>query len=118
MTSPEYGEAEPIIMPESERAEAERTGSDALPSNVDWSALDLSGGSDAPAGGDNPGSIADLAAGIAHGAQGMPTAEDMAATNASNAEARAKAIADGLDEGTANIMYPEFSTPEDMLRIN
>ena len=53
-----------------------------------------------------------------HGAQPMPTPEDMASTYASNAEARAKAIADGLDEGTANIMYPEFSTPEDMLKIN
>ena len=48
----------------------------------------------------------------------MPTPEDMASTNASNAEARAKAIADGMDEGTADILYPDFATPEDMNRIN
>jgi len=43
---------------------------------------------------------------------------EMNAVNSSNAEARQKAIADGMDEGTAQIVYPEFSTPEDMDRIN
>lgn len=66
----------------------------------------------------NPESIEDILAQQTHGAQSMPTPQDMASTNASNAEARAKAIADGLDEGTANILYPEFSTAEDMLKIN
>ena len=65
-----------------------------------------------------PGTLGDILAQRGHGPQGMPTPEDMASTNASNAEARAKAIADGMDEGTANILYPEFSTPEDMNRIN
>ena len=65
-----------------------------------------------------PESIEDILAQQTHGVQPMPTPEDMASTNASNAEARAKAIADGLDEGTANIMYPDFSTPEDMLKMN
>jgi hypothetical protein len=65
-----------------------------------------------------PGTLEDVLAQQPHGGQGMPTPEDMTSTNASNAEARAKAIKDGMDEGTANILYPEFSTPEDMLKIN
>jgi hypothetical protein len=65
-----------------------------------------------------PGTLEDILAQRGHGPQGMPTPEDMTSTNASNAEARAKAIADGMDEGTANILYPEFNTPEDMLKIN
>jgi hypothetical protein len=43
---------------------------------------------------------------------------EMEETNASNDEARARAIAEGMDEGTAAIVYPSFSTPEDMDRIN
>lgn len=72
-----------------------------------------------PGAGDleTPGSLQDILDTMPR-TQGMPTAEDMASTNASNAEARAKAIADGLDEGAATIMYPDFSTPEDMLRFN
>jgi phytoene dehydrogenase-like protein len=43
---------------------------------------------------------------------------EMDQTNAGNDEARARAIAEGMDEGTAAIVYPSFSTPEDMDRIN
>jgi hypothetical protein len=43
---------------------------------------------------------------------------EMEQTNAQNDEARARAIAEGMDEGTAAIVYPPFSTPEDMDRIN
>jgi hypothetical protein len=43
---------------------------------------------------------------------------EMNQTNAGNDEARARAIAEGMDEGTAAIVYRSFSTPEDMDRIN
>jgi hypothetical protein len=43
---------------------------------------------------------------------------EMEESNARNDEARARAIADGMDEQTAAIVYPSFSSPEDMDRIN
>jgi hypothetical protein len=81
---------------------------------ADW----LTGAEGKVTDGYTPESLEDVLGQQPHGAQHSPTPEDMESTNASNAEARAKAIADGLDEGTANIIYPDFSTPEDMNRIN
>ena len=102
MTDPAYGR---LVTPDDDKDSSEAPSQNAS----DWLGTDESL---------TPESIEDMLAPQSHGAQPMPTPEDMASTNASNAEARAKAIADGLDEGTANIMYPEFSTPEDMNRIN
>jgi hypothetical protein len=42
----------------------------------------------------------------------------MEQSNARDDEVRARAIAQGMDEGTAPIVYPSFSTPEDMDRNN
>lgn len=72
-----------------------------------------------PGAGDleTPTNLQDLLGTMPQGG-GMPTPQDMASTNASDAEARAQAIKDGMDEGTADILYPQFSTPEDMLKIN
>ena len=105
------GEMESIIQPEAEKTAPEHIS--------DWP-TDFGGGGgegDTPAGGEAPGSIGDF---MEHKPQGgsMPTPEDMLSTNASNAEARAQAIKDGMDEGTADILHPNFSTPEDMNQIN
>jgi hypothetical protein len=43
---------------------------------------------------------------------------EMEQSNRQNDEARAQAIAEGMDEQTAQIVYPSFSTPEDMDRFN
>lgn len=79
--------------------------------------LDWPTGGDTAPGDDVPGTLTDIL-GEDYQRGGTPTPQEMESTNASNAEARAKAIAGGMDEGTANIIYPEFSTPEDMNRIN
>jgi hypothetical protein len=101
-------EIERLITPEDENAGGE---------THEWSAADVLTGGEAPAGAETPSSAAEI---LDHMPQGgwAPTPEDMESTNTTNAEGRAKAIADGMDEGTADILYPEFSTPEDMLKIN
>ena len=85
----------------------------------DWSAADILTGAGVPGAGDleTPGSLQDILDQSSQGS-GMPTAQDMEASNASNAAAREAAIKGGLDPQTAQIMYPDFDTPEDMLRIN
>jgi hypothetical protein len=81
-----------------------------------WAPGEIPGG--ALGGGDDGSGIISPGLVDVPGIQPMPTVEDMNATNASNAAARAKAIEEGMDEGTAAIVYPDFSEPDDMLRIN
>jgi hypothetical protein len=106
MADDTIGEMERFITPEDKE-----TGE----TSPEQTAADILGGGDMPAGDYTPGSLSDV---LEHMPQDGWTPEDMASSNASNAEARAKAIADGMDEQTANIVYPEFNTPEDMNRIN
>jgi hypothetical protein len=107
MTDDSHGDFEKLVtLDDKDGGESPEQGA------ADW----LSGGG-TPSDDYTPSSLEDILAQGQH-ASGTPTPQDMETENASNAEARAKAIAGGMDENQANIIYPEFSTPEDMNRIN
>jgi hypothetical protein len=86
-------------------------------SSAEGTAADITIVDDAPGDDSAPGTLGDV---LGHAPKGdwAPSPEDMTLTNSNNATSREEAIKGGMDEGTANIIYPEFSTPEDMNRIN